>query len=1314
MIMTIGAILNPKSFLLSGLFFLIGLIPEINAAPFLSNIEQEPLIYNEGSGEVNITGTIRIDAGFFMRSATIRIASGYNPDEDVLSYAGTNSISAYWDKSSGSLTLTGFTSVSRYQTALRNVKYQNANLVRPSTDTRAVSFTVNDGSNSNTVYREINVIPSNRRPLLSKIESSLLIYCNTSGNIILTSSVIVGNDNPNLTSATIVIESGYVQNADALMFNNQNGITGSWDNSSGTLSLFGSSSVANYQEALRSIRFGTVNAQTGTRRVTLMVNDGEQESNVVERSLEVYGRLTAAFRGGGLTCAENIGTIDLSVTFTGTAPWSFTLLRNGQPDQGFDNITKNPYSFNVANPGNYKLQSFEDAHCKGDTAGSGSVNILEKPAPTATISGTDTICSGGTAELQIVFTGMSPWTVTVSAAGTEPFEITSNTSIYSLEVKDPGTYSLSKLSDALCKGSVSGSGRVLLHQPPTAVITGDVSVCEGTPARISVSLTGAAPWKYSYRISSNNPVEKSNVRISPDYINALKEGTYTLTAVSDRICSGTVSGSVVVTVLPTPDVQINGIKEVYTKQSNEWVELTAKPGGGQFSGSGVIPYSEKWYFIPALPPVGVHNIVYQYRVSPESCYGYDTIAVRIIEKSAEIRIESNRTRFCKNDAPFLVRGLNLISDSIGTFTISGGTGLTDHHNNTATVYPSQLSVNQYTISYSPNEVLPAQQVIEIGNALSADFTWNMECFENNRAVIFNNTTYSPFGFLSDTSFNWRVETDTGVVYLETRNVSHTYTLPGIYRVKLEAENSYGCVDSITRNFHLKPVIALAGENYFENFEEPSDWIPGSATGSHSWRLGDPDAAVNTFSGASSGEKCWFTHIPGISAPAEESRITGPCFDFRGTEKPTLVAQIWRAFTDSKDGANIQYTIDDGVSWIPIGNLNDGINWFNGYYGTPGSEKKGWTSIKDQQWTESRHSLDFLKGRPKVQFRIAYSASGNALGNDGFAFDDFQIVERNRMILIEHFTNSSDVDCYQADSVLDALTSNHPSNVINLQYHTSYPPNDPFNADNPVVPTTRQFYYNLSNVPFAIINGGKESSQRIDFQTTHLNQEQVIIQSLYDSDFNLNIRTMKVNNILYIEPTIAALADVPDMEISLRIAVIHPEIKGITGNNGDTLFRNVVRDMIPGPAGTTIYRPWNMGETLTLVQAWEISNEVESDSLRVIAFIQNESSREIIQAAMDTRGIFSGNDDPEIITPFFFEVFPNPAQSFIRVALGDEKTEELRVLIYNNLGELVYTNKINRGTNQIEIDTGHLPDGLYVIKVFSINNHKGTQKFIISK
>ncbi|MFO1001918.1 MAG: cadherin-like domain-containing protein [Planctomycetaceae bacterium] len=93
-------------------------------------------------------------------------------------------------------------------------------------------------------------------------------------------------DDANLESATITIDQ-FVAGEDLLSFTTQNGISGSWDSVNGVLTLSGTSSVTNYQAALRSVTYTNLsdNPSTVTRTIRYLVNDGTAGSNELTRDV---------------------------------------------------------------------------------------------------------------------------------------------------------------------------------------------------------------------------------------------------------------------------------------------------------------------------------------------------------------------------------------------------------------------------------------------------------------------------------------------------------------------------------------------------------------------------------------------------------------------------------------------------------------------------------------------------------------------------------------------------------------------------------------------------------------------------------------------------------------------------------------------------------------------------------------------------------------------------------------------------------------------------------------------------------------------
>jgi hypothetical protein len=132
-------------------------------------------------------------------------------------------------------------------------------------------------------------VASSAAPTLANIESSALSYAAGSSGLSVTDTLTVADSGSStIAGATVKIASGYSTGDDFLGFSPQNGISGSFSNSTGTLTLSGTASLANYQTALRSITYSDGNASnpsTVKRTVTFQVDDGSSSSNTVSRDI---------------------------------------------------------------------------------------------------------------------------------------------------------------------------------------------------------------------------------------------------------------------------------------------------------------------------------------------------------------------------------------------------------------------------------------------------------------------------------------------------------------------------------------------------------------------------------------------------------------------------------------------------------------------------------------------------------------------------------------------------------------------------------------------------------------------------------------------------------------------------------------------------------------------------------------------------------------------------------------------------------------------------------------------------------------------
>ena len=92
-----------------------------------------------------------------------------------------------------------------------------------------------------------------------------------------------------LSSATVSITEGFQGVEDTLGFNNQNGITGQFNATTGVLALTGTATLAQYQAALQSVTYADTSSlpHTAHRTVQFVVDDGSAESLAANRTVTV-------------------------------------------------------------------------------------------------------------------------------------------------------------------------------------------------------------------------------------------------------------------------------------------------------------------------------------------------------------------------------------------------------------------------------------------------------------------------------------------------------------------------------------------------------------------------------------------------------------------------------------------------------------------------------------------------------------------------------------------------------------------------------------------------------------------------------------------------------------------------------------------------------------------------------------------------------------------------------------------------------------------------------------------------------------------
>ncbi|MFN8633983.1 MAG: Calx-beta domain-containing protein [Chloroflexota bacterium] len=302
-------------------------VTAVNDAPVLANLEGTAVTYAEGAPAVAVTSAITvtdIDSAT-LTGGTVRITAGCATGEDALDlpFQASGIIGGY-SPATCTLTLSGSASPGSYQTALRAVRYLNTNAANPSTATRTLTFQVNDGAGanhlSNQPTRDLTVTAVNDPPVLANVEGAALTVTEGDAAKVVTSAITVTDpDGATLVGGTVQITGNCTPAEDVLALPGSplNGVTGVYTAATCTLALSGTTTLANYETALRAVTYlnsNTANPSTASRTLTFQVDDGQAANNLSNQPT----------RSIAVTAVDDAPVITRPATVTATEDQTFT------------------------------------------------------------------------------------------------------------------------------------------------------------------------------------------------------------------------------------------------------------------------------------------------------------------------------------------------------------------------------------------------------------------------------------------------------------------------------------------------------------------------------------------------------------------------------------------------------------------------------------------------------------------------------------------------------------------------------------------------------------------------------------------------------------------------------------------------------------------------------------------------------------------------------------------------------------------------------------------------------------------------------
>jgi hypothetical protein len=334
------------------------------------------------------------------------------------------------------------------------------------------------------------------------------------------------------------------------------------------------------------------------------------------------------------------------------------------------------------------------------------------------------------------------------------------------------------------------------------------------------------------------------------------------------------------------------------------------------------------------------------------------------------------------------------------------------------------------------------------------------------------------------------------------------------------------------------------------------------------------------------------------------------------------------------------------------------------------------------WNSARHNLDFLKDNSVVRFRVAYAADGGGVSKvDGFAFDDVWIGERQQNILAEYFTNINLNESEAINEYILGYEDRKSADLLPIHYHTGSPAGDPLFDYYSAGPSSRVFYYGVSEVPYVISNG-RIGSALANGAGIAVFENSNDVESLKDPAISIHMEVDNSGATL----ALMALRDLSNERLNLFAAVVKDSV-----SIEDVYYDNILRKFVPDPGGISLATEGFAADQV-INQQISFSGIKTSEFIgsKLIVFVQNIDTKQIYQSVsydVSTLTSVGADNIGEIV-----DIYPNPVSDHIFI---DCEYEIHRLVIMDITGRIVIVEE--PFSNSLTIPVYEFKNGLYIIR-----------------
>lgn len=329
----------------------------------------------------------------------------------------------------------------------------------------------------------------------------------------------------------------------------------------------------------------------------------------------------------------------------------------------------------------------------------------------------------------------------------------------------------------------------------------------------------------------------------------------------------------------------------------------------------------------------------------------------------------------------------------------------------------------------------------------------------------------------------------------------------------------------------------------------------------------------------------------------------------------------------------------------------------------------------------------------------------------------------RTPLYEIFTSSTCGPCTPGnENFHNIIDGARESECTYIKYQQNFPgTGDPYASAQSV---DRRNFYAVNSIPRMEIDGGWDGNAN-GFSAA-LHNEAVSAFSLVEVDATFDKWGQAVVTTINVD----AIRDFPD--VRLYAAVFETYNDKNVKSNGETEFLQVFKRFLTPANGEQIaitsgspvsktyqldfageYKLATNGQTANWVNI-NTNHDVEDfENLRVLVWVQNNTTKEVYNSAYATEILASAN---KLTQEIGAKVSPNPTNGITNIALDLNRASNVSVSLINAMGQVVNTfdfGTVNAGSNNLTVNLNDYQNGVYF---FNVKTDEGTttKRILLSK